>query len=89
MDQHDCMEFIEVRYGKNELNSFAEQYSAEPAESFTEPEHGGLSIDEAGNCVIIHLDPETLENDEIMGRLKEHFEGRPVIFDEPLISYLL
>lgn len=88
-EQYDCVEFAEVRYGKNELNSYVEQYGEELAEDFPELEYGGPIVDEVGNCVIIQLDPETLENDYIMGRLNKHFEGRPVTFAEPRIAYLL
>ncbi|MBD5384656.1 MAG: hypothetical protein HDR72_06630 [Ruminococcaceae bacterium] len=89
LDKHDCVEFIEVVYSKNELNSLADQYREELEESFPELNYGGLSIDETGNSVVVHLNSDTLEDDEIMSGLKEHFEGRPVIFGEPITGYAL
>ena len=80
LEKHDCVEFIEVAYSQNELNSLAEQYTAELAESFPELDHGGVGIDVSENCVAVHLSVETLDNDGIMSELKAHFEGRPVKF---------
>ena len=84
-EKYDCVEFSE--YSKNELFSLSEQYEGELAENFPELDFFQTELDEMGNCVIIELDPNILENDNIMDKLKDYFDGRPVVFGKPMIGY--
>lgn len=89
LEKYDCVEFGEVKYSKNELYSLSEQYKAELTDSFPELDFFQTELDEAINCVVIELDPEILENDNIMGKLGNHFDGSPVVFGKPKTGYLL
>lgn len=82
------MEFVEVEYGRNELYLFEGQIKTELEESFPElDQYNGMRIDGASGKVVVELLPETLENAEIMDRLRAHFEGSPVEFGETPPAY--
>lgn len=88
LKKYNCVEFSEVEYSKNELYSLSERYKTELADNFPELDFFQTELDEKGNCVIIELDNETLENNEIMNKLKGYFKGRPVVFGSPPTGYL-
>ncbi|MBD5112829.1 MAG: hypothetical protein HDT42_09940 [Ruminococcaceae bacterium] len=89
LEKYDCVEFSEVKYSKNELYSLSDQYKTELAYSFPELEFFQPKLDEKDNCVFIELELQTLENEDIMGKLKNHFNGKSVTFGEPSTNYLL
>ncbi len=87
-DKYGCVEFVEVEYGRNELYMYEGQIKTELEESFPELGHyNGMRIDEASNKVIVELLPATLDNAEIMDRLRAHFEGSPIAFGETPAAY--
>lgn len=87
-EKYDCVEFVEVEYGRNELYLFEGQIKTELEESFPElDQYNGMRIDGASGKVVVELLPETLDNAEIMDRLRAHFEGSPVEFGETPPAY--
>lgn len=79
-EKYDCVEFIEVEHGMNELESLLYQYKAEIENSFSEIDYVQTVTDEDNNCITVQLHSEILENYDIMDRLRDHFKGRPVKF---------
>lgn len=87
LEKYDCVEFNVVELSRNELDSLSEQYETELADNFPELNFFQTEIDEKGNRVIIELDPQDLENNIVMQKLEDHFNGKPVIFGEPPTGY--
>ena len=88
-ESYKCVELRLVEKTLSELEDMAEQYESEVAEVFPELEYVYGEANTELNCVSIRLDDSVIENAELMEKLNAKFDSYPLVFEGPVVGYLL
>lgn len=88
-ESYKCVELRPVEKTLSELEDMAKQFEDEVKEAFPELEYVYGEANTELNCATIRLDDSVIENAELMEKLNAKFDGYPLVFEGPVVGYLV
>lgn len=88
-ENYKCVELRQVEKTLSELEDMAKQFEDEVKEAFPELEYVYGEANAEHNCVTIRLDALVIDDTELMEKLNAKFDSYPLVFEEPVVGYLL